>query len=60
MSGTIRRRDFFLKTRDGVRIAVREVFDAAAGTPARPMILMHGTRIPARHPAPRIVCRVRV
>ncbi|QQM29807.1 alpha/beta fold hydrolase [Martelella lutilitoris] len=46
MSGTIRRRDFFLKTRDGVRIAIREVFDAAAGTPARPMILMHGTRIP--------------
>ena len=46
MVGEISRRDFFVTTRDGVRIAIREVADEGAPDRAVPMILMHGTRIP--------------
>ena len=46
MVGEISRRDFFVTTRDGVRIAIREVADKEAPDRSVPMILMHGTRIP--------------
>ncbi len=41
------RRDFKVRTRDGVNIAIRSVRAEGSGVPAKvPMILMHGTRIP--------------
>lgn len=40
------RRDFKVRTVDGVDIAVREVRDASASSRKVPMVLMHGTRIP--------------
>ena len=42
---TIIRRDFQIKTADGVMIAVREVRSSLASG-RTPMVLMHGTRIP--------------
>lgn len=44
---TIKRKDFKVKTVDGVSIAVRSVqLESYDGPPKVPMILMHGTRIP--------------
>lgn len=42
------RRDFDIQTRDGIRIAIREVRngDATVDNTRLPMILLHGTRIP--------------
>ena len=43
----VKRRDFKVKTVDGITIAIREVKPVATpDTPATPIILLHGTRIP--------------